>query len=334
MSLISILLPVYNAAPFLTECLNSIVQQSDSNWELLAINDFSTDDSALILEEFASTDDRIHFFNNNEKGIIPALRLALQKSGGTLITRMDADDWMPTDKLAILRRGWEKQGRGHVITGLVDYFSKTPLGLGYRNYQDWLNRLTIHNTHYSEIYRECVLPSPAWLIHREDLRKAGDFKSDRYPEDYDLCFRFYEQGFSIIGMPQIVHHWRDHSNRTSRTSPVYANPNFLELKLFWFFKLDYDPKKMLVVWGAGKKGKWIAKYLLEQKISFQWITGNTRKQGINIYDHFLTGPDFLTTTKNDTQTIVAIAAPEGRIKIQHFFDEKRKRNGQDYYWVC
>jgi len=329
MPLISILLPVYNAAPFLKECLQSILQQTEINWELLAIDDFSTDDSALILKQFAEADPRIHIFTNNEKGIIPALRLAFQKSKGKLITRMDADDLMPVDKLAILKKGWEIHGKGHLITGLVEYFSERALGLGYQKYQDWLNGLTIHNNHYREIYRECVLPSPAWLIHREDLLQAGAFTADRYPEDYDLCFRFYEQKMTIVGIPQLVHRWRDHTHRTSRTSPVYANSNYLELKLFWFLKLDYDAQQTLVVWGAGKKGKWIANYLIDRKIPFQWVTDNPRKKGITIYDHPLIGSDFLTDKKN-TQTLIAVAAPADRIEIQDFFD----RDGGDYFWIC
>lgn len=329
MLLISILLPVYNAAPFLKECLQSILKQTEPHWELLAVDDFSTDDSALILKQFAAKNPRIRFLSNTEKGIIPALRLAFQNSKGSLITRMDADDLMPVDKLAILKKGWETHGKGHVITGLVDYFSQTTLGAGYQNYQNWLNGLTMQQRHYKEIYKECVLPSPAWLVHREDLIMAGGFMPDRYPEDYDLCFRFYKQQLKIAGITQIVHQWRDHAHRTSRTSQVYANANYLDLKIYWFLKLDYDPKKTLVIWGAGKKGKWIAKYLINQNIPFKWITDNPRKKGITIYEHPLVGSDFLIDKKN-TQTIIAIATPADRIDIQDFLDQ----NETDYFWFC
>ena len=127
--MISILLPVFNAAPFLRACLDSILKQSLENWELLAVDDFSTDDSWQTLREFAEIDARISIYKNNEKGIIPALRLAFHHSQGEFITRMDADDLMPVDKLTNLHLALLKEGVGHVITGKVTYFSDVELGL-------------------------------------------------------------------------------------------------------------------------------------------------------------------------------------------------------------
>ena len=94
-TLISILLPVYNALPYLEECLQSIVNQSEQNWELIAIDDQSTDDSWILLKEFVQKDHRIRCFQTKEKGIIPALRMAFAESKGNLITRMDADAKLP-----------------------------------------------------------------------------------------------------------------------------------------------------------------------------------------------------------------------------------------------
>ena len=96
---ISILMPVKNADQFLEECLNSIVQQSFSDWELIAIDDHSTDSSYEILGEYQKKDGRIKVFKNQKNGIIHALRGALERSNGSYITRMDADDIMANIKL-------------------------------------------------------------------------------------------------------------------------------------------------------------------------------------------------------------------------------------------
>ena len=95
-------MPVYNAQDFLIETIDSILNQSNSNWELLAVDDFSTDNSFQILQSFERKDSRIKAFKNAEKGIIPALQLAYIQSNGVLISRMDADDLMPIDKLKYL----------------------------------------------------------------------------------------------------------------------------------------------------------------------------------------------------------------------------------------
>ena len=77
--MISILLPVYNNSLHLGECLDSILAQSEASWELIAVNDHSTDDSWQILQRYALRDARIRpRRNTGPKGIIPALRIALK----------------------------------------------------------------------------------------------------------------------------------------------------------------------------------------------------------------------------------------------------------------
>jgi len=92
-------MPVKNTATFLKTCLNSILQQTELYWELIAIDDHSTDTTWQILQDFAKKDKRIKVLQNNGKGIIDALRLAYKNSQGQLITRMDSDDIMRPEKL-------------------------------------------------------------------------------------------------------------------------------------------------------------------------------------------------------------------------------------------
>ena len=101
--LISILMPVKNAGLFLDECLNSILEQSYSKWELIAVNDNSTDNSLNLLNIHAKKDKRIKVLKNKGKGIIDALRSAYKQSQGEFISRMDADDLMAVDKLKVLK---------------------------------------------------------------------------------------------------------------------------------------------------------------------------------------------------------------------------------------
>ncbi len=330
-STISILLPVFNAAPWLRECMDSILQQTNSNWELLAINDQSTDDSLAILNLFAQADPRIKVFTTKDKGIIPALRLAFAKSKGQFITRMDADDVMAPEKLEQLQDCLSANGPGYVATGWVKYISTATLGEGYKRYEQWLNDLCKENTHYNDIYRECVLPSPCWMTHREDLIACGAFDVDRYPEDYDLCFRFYEKGLKITSVNELLHFWRDHPERTSRNSPTYANQEYFDLKMPWFLKLDYDAARPLVLWGTGKKGKVLAKKLIAAKIPFVWVTNNVRKIGVNIYGQMVTTHLQIANLENP-QVIVAVSSPDDQEEISAFWN-KLKISG-DLYFFC
>ena len=117
--LISILTPFKNTAKYLNDCLNSIINQTHTNWELLIVDDTSTDNSYNIVLEFSKKDTRIKLFKNNGSGIIDALKTAYNNSNGEFITRMDSDDIMPTNKLEIMAKSLIEKGKGHVALGLV-----------------------------------------------------------------------------------------------------------------------------------------------------------------------------------------------------------------------
>ena len=333
-------MPVKNASPFLEACLDSILTQSYANWELRAIDDHSEDGSKTILEKYAEKDERIFVGSNPSRGIIPALRYAFEKSKGDYIHRMDADDLMVGGKLEkllgilhsrtsqppkggaaahkSLSNSIKKNKPGHLATGLVEYFREEgPLGDGYQKYTRWLNRLTRKGENFKDIYKECVIPSPCWMIGREDFIRLGAFDADVYPEDYDLCFRFYKAGLKVLGVDEVLHLWRDHAGRSSRTDPNYSDNRFLVLKLRYFLELDFDEGKTLFVWGAGKKGKLLAKMLLEKGVPFRWVSNNVKKQRVPIYG--VTVEDFgVLKAVGNAQVIVTVANREEQGEIGVF----------------
>ncbi len=330
---VSILMPVYNACPYLKKCLDSICCQSYTDWELVAVNDRSTDESWSILQAYQSKDVRIKVFQNPGAGIIPALRHALQQSNGRWITRMDADDIMATDKIETLWSALQGKGPNHLATGLVAYFSDQELGQGYKKYAQWLNELTLQQKHFQHIYKECVIPSPCWMTDKTDLIKCGGFSSDKYPEDYDLCFRFYRQKINIVGVPQLLHYWRDHGRRASRNQEVYADNFFMPLKMEYFIALDYAQDRDLVIWGAGTKGKRMARWLLDHDVPFTWVCNNPKKWGQYIYNQPLFSQKKIESL-GKIQILVAVASPEGQSSIQHFSEQRGYKPGQDIFFFC
>ena len=274
---VSILIPVRNGEQFLEECLVSILNQSFENWELIVVNDHSTDKTEEVLKEYALKDNRICCYNNTGKGIIAALQLAYSKSSGELVTRMDADDIMAPHKIESMVNRLIERGKGYVAVGLIEYFAENGVGEGYFYYQEWLNGLTLRGNNFDEIYKECVIPSPCWMMHRVDFEIIGCFDSEIYPEDYDLVFRMFKHGLKIASVNQVIHHWRDYSTRTSRTDPHYSDNFFLPLKMKYFFEIHHDAKRPLVIWGAGKKAKELAQKLIENNVEFDWATNNLNK---------------------------------------------------------
>jgi len=331
--LISILIPFKNTEEFIVDCLESIIKQSYTNWELLIVDDNSTDSSFSMVETMAQHDNRIKLFKNSGSGIIDALKLTFKKSTGELITRMDSDDIMYQNKLEILSNNLLTYGKRHVAVGMVNYFSAEGIKAGYKSYEIWLNGLTKNGTNYSEIYKECVIPSPCWMIHREDLISCNAFEPNRYPEDYDLAFRFYKHRYKCIPCDVVLHDWRDYSHRTSRTNEHYAENHFIPLKLDYFLELDYKPEKTLVVWGAGNKGKFIAKSLIEKNMAFEWICDNPKKIGRDIYGKILSPFNCLETIEN-TQSIITVANKTAQTEIRDYMDKLNMKSISDYVFFC
>jgi glycosyltransferase involved in cell wall biosynthesis len=330
---ISILMPVKNTAQFLIECLESIINQTETDFELIAIDDHSTDKSYSILKKYSVKDNRFKVFKNTGNGIIEALRLAYSKSSGKYITRMDSDDVMSLNKLRVLKSNLIAFGNGHIALGKVKYFSEKPLGAGFIKYEEWLNSLIEEGTNFEGIYKECVIPSPCWMVYREDLEKCNAFYPNDYPEDYDLAFRFYMKGFKPIASHEILHHWRDYSTRTSRTHVYYADHTFLDIKMKYFLKLDYDSTKNLVVWGAGDKGKRVAKHLIAQKINFSWICDNPKKIGKHVYDQLMLPFTALESVDN-SQSIITVANSKAQKEIKLYFKERKLLSNNGYFFFC
>lgn len=263
-------MPVRNAQVFLTETINSILNQSFQDWELIAIDDFSTDESFKLLKDFESTDQRIGVYKNREKGIIPALGLAFEHSKGMFITRMDADDIMPGNKLNSF---WEHANstKKQVITGKVTYFSNDKVSEGYKRYEKWLNNLVDKKEHWPFVYRECVIASPNWMVSRACFEKDVLINELVYPEDYDMVLKWYERGYEVLAIPEVTHHWREHPQRTSRQVEDYQQKAFFQLKTNRFIDLELERDDTVQLIGAGDKGKMVAKILSTRNIAFEWF---------------------------------------------------------------
>lgn len=323
MAVVSIIMPCYNAADYLADCIDSIINQSFSDWELLVTDDFSTDSSMEILKSYEGKDDRIKVLKNTEKGIISALQMGYRISEGKYITRMDADDLMSKEKLELMVASLESDNQS-IVVGEVKYFATgKELSEGYVKYADWLNGLIAKSTHYYNVYRECVVPSPCWMMDRQLFEKVGGFKGYGYPEDYDLVFRLYQYNIPIKGIRKVLHHWRDHGQRASRNDENYTDQAFVPIKVHYFKKLDWKGGKV-VLWGAGQAGKAVARELQKQEVPFYWVTDNPKKIGKHIYDVKLLSVEELAQW-NHLQVITAIRS---RGFEQAFDDVKRSFSNQ------
>lgn len=126
-AIISIIIPVYNPGDKLSICLNSILGQQFQEWELILVDDGSTDDSPIICDRYSSSDKRIRVFHRSNAGVSSARNYGIAQSKGEWICFVDSDDWLDSDYLSdfILRLS---EGADLILQGYVKERGETEIG--------------------------------------------------------------------------------------------------------------------------------------------------------------------------------------------------------------
>lgn len=264
MPVVSVLMPCYNAAATLPEALRSLQQQTRVDFEIVAVDDGSTDGTLQQLQQFAAVDDRLRYFSIPHSGIVGALNAGLAHCLSGYIARMDADDRSHPERLA--RQSAYLDGRPEIdLAGCrVAAFPSEDVGAGFVVYLDWLNSLVKDEDIRREIFVESPLPHPSWMLRRAALQAAGGYRDCDWAEDYDLLLRLYLNGARFAKLEQVLLEWREHPGRLTRTDSRYALDNFLRLKAFYLMRGPLAGRDAVIVWGAGRMGRWLGKQLASQ----------------------------------------------------------------------
>ena len=123
---ISVLIPVHNSGPFIAEAIDSVINQTFTNFELVIIDDGSKDSTPSIIQSAQKKDNRVKIYTlPSNKGIVEALNFGLSKSSSQFIARMDSDDIMHPDRLLAQYELFQKYPQTDVAGCLVKNFHPT-----------------------------------------------------------------------------------------------------------------------------------------------------------------------------------------------------------------
>ena len=258
---VSVLMPVYNAAETLEETLQSIAAQSLEDFTVVAVDDGSQDGSGDILREWSRKDRRFKILLEQHRGIVEAPNRGLALCEGEFVARMDADDRMHPQRLAKQVEILEADAELSVASCLVQTFPRDQVGEGMRIYEEWLNGLVEAEDIAREFFIESPIANPSAMMRREELNSLGGYQDRGWPEDYDLWLRYRALGRRFAKVPEVLHYWREHGGRATHTSSRYSVENFLRAKAYYLCEGLLPQRDGLVVWGAGKTGRRIAKHL-------------------------------------------------------------------------
>lgn len=212
--LISIIMPAYNAEKYIGKAIQSIIDQTYKNWELIICDDASTDNTKQIIEIFAEEDSRIVTSHNadNQKLLKTRNRL-LKFAKGDYITFQDADDYSCLNRLELLIKEFKKNIGIGLISSQVEFV----------NYEGKVlrvsNKPTSYNECLDEMYIQNVLGGSMMMISRKAFESVG-FKFREYfdglsNQDYDLAFLIAEK-FEAYNLPNVLYSYRQIDQSTSK----------------------------------------------------------------------------------------------------------------------
>lgn len=204
---LSIIMPVYNAERYVEEALKSLLSQTFDDFELIIINDGSTDNTLKILNDFLE-DKRIFIHSQSNQGVVTALNKGVKLAKGKHIARADADDYFCPTRLKIQYQFIERHSNIALLTSNF-----------YKLYPDGFRLLvelpTCHNSLLHDLFIANRIMHGSVMIRKDSLLKAGGYSASwKHLEDYELWFRLTRVG-QISNIPEPLSTMRIHEGSLS-----------------------------------------------------------------------------------------------------------------------
>ena len=234
--LVTIYMPVYNAIPYLSQAIESILNQSFSNFEFIIVDDASTDDSWKIIKFYAKKDSRIIAIKNQiNLGVSLTSNIAISKARGKFLARMDADDISFTDRIENQVKFLNKNLKVVAVGGQCVVIDENNNIIGNKNFPSQNQKLK------DMIFWAVPMQQPSMMINLSKLPKKFTWyqPNQSSAEEINLMFRFMKHG-QISNLTDNILFYRHLDNSLSHKNP--KNTFKLTLKSrFQALKLGFKP---------------------------------------------------------------------------------------------
>jgi glycosyltransferase involved in cell wall biosynthesis len=333
--IVSILLPAFDAEDTLPASLESIRRQSEARFECLVVDDGSSDGTARVARAFAKRDPRFRVLTRDHAGIVPSLNAGLAACRAPWVARMDADDLMYRQRLALQLAALADEPHLAGVGCHVRIFPRARVGArvgnGRRSYEAWLNAVRSQEDVRAEAFVECPIAHPTLMLRRDLLAQLG-FRDAGWPEDYDLILRLLAAGEQLAVVPRRLLAWRDHPGRLSRSDPRYALQRFTDCKAAFLASGLLNGHDEYVLWGYGGTGRALRRALLEHgKRPSHIVELHPGRLGQRIHGAPVVPPEALGTLA-DRCLVASVAGADARARIRGVLCALGRHEGVDF--VC
>lgn len=335
---VSVLLPVRDGAAYIEQALASLRHQTLHDFEMLVVDDGSSDSTPRILRQQARQDRRLRILNQPPSGIVAALQLAASEARGFYLARMDADDISLPRRLERQVAWLDRRPELAAVSCLVRTIGEGPLQEGWKRYIKWLNARRTWPSISRDIFVESPLPHPSVVIRRHALEQVGGYRQFDGPEDYDLWLRLVDAGWHLAKVPDVLLGWRDHPRRLTRTDHRYRPEAFIQLKARYLSRMLsrmlQGQYRSIWIWGAGRYGRHLARALesikgckIEAFIDIDPMKIGRMPRGSPVV------PVQELEQHRDALVLVAVPVDGARRLIRRRLTAMGWREGQNY-WCC
>lgn len=221
MPTVSIVLPTYNGVKYLKESIESVLHQTFNDFELIIVDDCSTDDTLIVANDYAKKDSRIKIIHNEINKKLPeSLNIGFREAKGEYLTWTSDDNIMKPDMLeTLVSRMKDDHSLGFVYGDIIpiDEKGKIMVNCGYINGE--VDDIYVRNPF-----------SACFMYTREVYEAVGEYKKETFLyEDYDYWIRIYEAGFGMFHIKKKMYYYRFHEGSLTSTKRESIDKNDLEL---------------------------------------------------------------------------------------------------------
>lgn len=214
MNLVSIIVPCYNQAQYLDECLQSVLNQTYQNWECIIINDGSTDNTTDVSKKWTEKDARFFYFEKENGGVSSARNYGIKKSKGIYILPLDGDDYISNNYIETCVKEFEINSNTKLVYGKAINFGEINGEWELADYS-FENLLKFNMIFCTALYKRSDF----------DLISGYDENMTYSAEDWEFWIRLLKNGGSVIRNLNCIFYYRIKEN--SRNANL--TPNLLKI---------------------------------------------------------------------------------------------------------
>lgn len=202
MKKISILVPIYNAEEYIEKCLESIINQTYKNIEIVLVEDGSTDNSMQIIKKYEKQDNRIKIISIKNNGVADARNKAIENATGEYLTFVDSDDYIEKDYVETLYTNLKKYEADIAVCNCYNIIEKTA-NKTYKTFkinkvQEFNNIEAVENLFYYNFFRH----SPWGKLYKKDLWNNIKFPVGKNYEDLATIYKLFLKSKKVIYIPK------------------------------------------------------------------------------------------------------------------------------------